>query len=116
MHFVHISQQTLYPEEYLRLVKMLLSEKVQKKAEEYGIFYTIRKNSSSASPENLRKSFLEKNVQFPDICTDMQAEAFFNFLGWEFYYYLEGRRGPEVIDLIHKKVRYYYEHNNQTGK
>ena len=21
-----------------------------------------------------------------------------------------------MIDLIHKKVRYYYEHNNQTGK
>lgn len=115
-HFVHISKDTLYPEEYLRLVKMLLSEKIQKKAEEQGIFYTIRKNCSSMAPENLRKSLLNNNVQLPDICTDIQAEAFLNFLGWEFYYYLEGRRGPEVIDLIHKKVRYYYEHNNQTGK
>ena len=115
-HYAYISQHTAYPEEYLRLVKMLLSENVQKKAEEYGVFYTVRKNCSSSAPENLRKAFLEKNVQTPDICTDMQAEAFFYFLGWEFYYYLEGRRGPEVIDLIHKKVRYYYEHNKQAGK
>lgn len=114
-HFVHISQNTLYPEEYLRLVKNLLSEEVQKNAEKLGVFYTLNKDCESIAPGNLRKELLKKNVHFHNFYTEAQAEAFYSFLGWEFFYYLEGKRDSEVIDLIHKKVRYFYEKQNKNN-
>ena len=113
-HFVYISENTLYPEEYLRVVKALVSREVQQRGESERLFYSIRKDVPSAESETLREAIQAGGVQMPGDDADIQSEAFFNFLGWEFYYYLEGRRGPEVIELINRKIRYYYEHINQT--
>ncbi len=108
VHFVHISENTLYPEEYLRLVKALLSCEVQTRAEKERIFFSIRGDVSGIESDPLRHAIRAGTVQTPNINTALQSDAFYNFLGWEFFYYLEGRRGFEVADLIHRKIRYYY--------
>jgi DNA-binding transcriptional regulator YhcF (GntR family) len=102
-----ISNKSFFPEECLRIVKELLSTNSQKQLRKHNI----------AQP--LQPRLLEEDSYLVDefkrsrsaglIIFDQRLTEIFNYIiGWEFFYYLKGRRQDEVIEFIDKKVKYYF--------
>lgn len=106
--FAVINANTRFPEECLRLVRKLLSPEAQRSASEQGIFRSLREEFLDDKVEDLLPDFKAGRVRFRDDSDLTVKTAIDYFLGWEFLYYLEGRRGPEVVELLDRKFRYYY--------
>ena len=110
-----ISRRTLFPEECLRLVAGLLELRSQKKAAEQKIFCPVLRQLEPGLFGEINSAFDRKKVDLilsggPDDAVKYQRL----FLGWEFFYFLTGKRGKEVVELLDKKIRYYYK-NRETG-
>ena len=110
-----ISRRTLFPEECLRLVAGLLEPRSQKKAAEQKIFCPVLRQLEPGLFGEINSAFDRKKVDLilsggPDDAVKYQRL----FLGWEFFYFLTGKRGKEVVELLDKKIRYYYK-NRETG-
>ena len=111
-----INNKTLFPEECLRLVNALLSSKVQKAAANETIFMPFLKNHASGLFGELDQTFDQGRGRFIHMNHPVYLECRGHFLGWEFFYFLNGKRGPEVIELLDKKIRYYLKHQKRELK
>ncbi len=91
-----IARKCIFPEEVLRILVGLLAEKTQRMMENIGIGDGIR--TGRMSPDLALHPLMAPELQYLDY--------FRYFISWEFFYYLNGRRGDEVYDFICAKLKY----------
>ncbi len=100
-----------FPEECLRLLKKLLEADTQQQMALHFIAQPIHPEAMPADCE-LKACCQQKKVQL-----SFQPEVIMNyFVGWEFWFYLNGLRQQEVASLIKAKAKYYLQTQPQTGQ
>ena len=109
-----ISRKTLFPEECLRLTAGLLEQHTQQKAAEQKIFCPLLRQLEPGLFGEINSAFDSGKIHFVSVQSNDAVKYQRLFLGWEFFYFLTGKRGKEVIELLDKKIRYYYQ-NRETG-
>lgn len=110
-----INSKTLFPEECLRLVSGLLEHQSQKKAAEQKIFHPVLRQLEPGLFSELNDVFDRQKALFVKSAADEPVKYQRLFIGWEFYYFLIGKRGKEVVELLDKKIRYYHKNRESGG-
>lgn len=102
-----ISNECHFPEECLRIINKLLMPNIQKQLRKHNIAQPIHPallEEDSYLADELKRT---RDLKFA-IPNSQVTDAFNYFIGWEFFYYLKGRRQDEVVDFINKKIKYYF--------
>ena len=99
-----------FPEECLRLLKKLLEPDTQQQMAQHFVAQPIHPEALPADSE-LKARCRQNKVQL-----SCQPESIMNyFVGWEFWYYLNGIRQQEVASLIKAKANYYLQAKQPQG-
>lgn len=95
-----------FPEECLRLLKKLLETDTQQQMTRHYIAQPIHPEAQAADSP-LKVCCQQNKVQL-FFQPNRQIEAIMNyFVGWEFWYYLNGSRQDEVVDFIAAKAQHF---------
>ena len=105
-----INSETCFYEECLRVIESLLSSETQRNAANAGIFYPILKSELDCLRGPCKNSFLEGRYRLRELGNQLLEEAKEYCLGWEIFYYLENRRGSEILDILEHKFSHYYKY------
>ena len=110
-----INGKTDFPEEVLRLMSHILTPQTQEALYRQQIALpvdhaTLRKVGMEKLAEKIRNSH---KVYF-DVPSRALQHAVNYFLIWEFYYYLNGRVGDDILARIERKVRYFMENHRDS--
>ena len=102
-----IDDRTCFPEEPLRLVRKLRSLEVQRAANRARVFEPIR---IDAMPEDsgLAGYWERGEVEFKRDFDLVEIGLNDCLLGWELLYNLTGGRDGDPVEMLDRKVRYYY--------
>jgi hypothetical protein len=98
-----ISAFTPHPEECMRVISALLEPECQKLLFDCGIALPVHPLSMSRA--GLRNGCC-RNANIPLLNTSEYWRETVKVIAWEFFYFLNGRRGDEVHGLIREKIRF----------
>lgn len=102
-----------FPEECLRILKKLLEPDTQQQMARHFIAQPIHPEAQYLD-NDLTRCCRSNNVQL-FFHPNGNSEAIVNyFVGWEFWYYLNGLRQQEVASLIAAKAKYYLQSRQQV--
>lgn len=101
-----VNRRSYFAEECLRIILKLLDLGSQQQARKHCIFQPLHpellEDESELISQVQSRHPADPTVPDPDL-----SKAFHYFINWELFYYLNGRRGADVCDFIHKKIDYY---------
>ena len=107
-----IARHCIFPEEALRMIVKLLESETQHVMERIGIAQSILEIHSEKQPHIMQPP--ASGYNFLMVPEQRLNDLFHYFINWEFYYYLNGRRGDEVYDFICSKLKWGQE--NKQGR
>lgn len=102
-----LDRRTCFVEEALRLVKKLRSAEQQTAAMKTEIFQPLHRQ---VLPDEmpLTRYFRNKTVEFRRNIDPVEIRLVDFIMSWELLYNMTGRRSGNSVDLLDKKIRYYY--------
>ncbi len=97
-----VKRSCRFPEECARVLRAVLSREAQKQMLKNRIACPLLPGFSDSD------AVLEKyRLGFEDVPDLVLNDAFFDVIAWEFFYFLNGRRGSEVCRMIESKMKYF---------
>lgn len=110
-----LDKRSCFAEEQLRLVKKLRTPEQQRAAMSAGIFQPLhREVLPQTSP--LLPYLLRGDVEYSCDADPVELRLVDYIMNWELLYNMTGRRGKDAVELLDKKIRYYYKNADNINE